>query len=65
MKKRERQELHTKKITDCQKEIRELQDMLVKHAVSRYTKPSKNVREAKMMRKRIAMLYTCIQEQKG
>lgn len=65
MKKRQRQEVHTRAIDDCQKEVRELQDKLVKLMALRYTKPSKNVREVKAIRQRIAVLLTCIREQKG
>jgi len=63
MKKKDRQELHTKTKEECKKEINELKDKLVKSKLSRYTKPSKNVREAKAIRHRIAVLLTCMKEQ--
>jgi len=58
MKSQTKKSIHTQNIEDLKKQVQDLKRSLDKIRVDRYTKPSKNVRERKNMRKLIAQLLT-------
>lgn len=62
MKKIKKQEGKLTSLSDSLNEVRELQKKLRKIRIDRYTKEMKNTREAKTIRKRIAVLLTHMKE---
>lgn len=58
MKKKDRQNYHALSANELLKKIAELEGKVATILVSRYTKPSKNSRETKNLKKSIAVLKT-------
>jgi len=65
MKRKEKQELQSLSDSEFVKRKNDLEALLVKHNVNKYTKPSKNVRMGRTMRKIIAGINTVEQERKN
>ena len=62
MKKKEKESLRSQTIEQLRKQVAELQQKLASTQASRYTKPSKNVREVRVVRKKIATMLTLMKE---
>jgi ribosomal protein L29 len=62
MRKKDVQAYRTKTLGELGKEIRDIEKDLAMRQVDRYTKPSKNVREDKGKRIKIAVLKTLVRE---
>lgn len=65
MKQKEKTALRGMTDTELKKQRAEMQQKLAALRLSRYTKQSKNVREAKVMRQRIAVLSSVIREKES
>ncbi|MFC1626605.1 50S ribosomal protein L29 [Patescibacteria group bacterium] len=62
MKKKEKESLRSLSVDEMRKQMQEMYQKLASLRSSRYTKPSKNVREQKDIKKRIAVIQTVIKE---
>ena len=62
MKQKDKQNYSKTGIQELKKEIESLEDTLKKLRIDRYVKQMKNSREGKMIRKKIAVLKTFIQQ---
>ncbi len=60
MKQREKTSLQSSSVQELKKSLQMLKKELVEVLKERYTNASKNVRKAKMIRKNIAIIKTCI-----
>lgn len=62
MKRKEKDAMRLLASSDSQKKQYELRESLEKARINRYTKPSRNVREVKELRKKLSFLLTCSRE---
>ncbi len=62
MKKKEKQSLQSMSTEALSKDLRQITDKLAATLLSRYTKQSKNIREARTMRRKIAVIKTILRQ---
>ncbi len=62
MKQKEKQTIQAMAVSEIRKQVAEARGALANYTVNRYSKQSKNTRERRGLRKRIAVLLTMVHE---
>jgi ribosomal protein L29 len=62
MKRKDRTQLHTTSLADLMGQLRTSEDQIQKMKMERFTKQTKNVHEITMLKRKVAIMKTIIQE---